>query len=76
MMANEKEKKENGAKILNNFKKQISNHPALRETLNESKKGSALMGGLDPKGVKKNKYWILLILDYYFHSRDHFSYSK
>ena len=52
MMADEKDKKEKGSRILQNFKKQIMNHPNLRETLTESKKGSTFMYGIDVKGKK------------------------
>lgn len=52
MMADTKEKKEKGSRILQNFKKQVMNHPNLRDTLSESKKSSNFMYGLDCKGKR------------------------
>lgn len=54
MMCENKDKKEKGTRILQNFKKKVINHPALRETFNESKKGTVFMYGLDYKDNKKS----------------------
>ena len=55
MMSENKEKKEKGYKILQNFKKQVINNNQLKEALSESKKTSIFMHGFDVKTNKKIK---------------------
>ena len=54
-MSQNKDVKQKGSKILQNFKKQIINHPGLKEALNESKKGTIFTYGLDFKDRNKSK---------------------
>jgi hypothetical protein len=49
MMSENKEKKEKGTKIMQNFKKQILANSGLKDILNESKKGNIFMYGFDVK---------------------------
>ena len=52
LMSQNKEKKEKGTKILQNFKKQVLSNSGMKQFLNDSKKGNIFMYGFD---VKKGK---------------------
>lgn len=56
IMSGDKEKKERGTKIMQNFKKQIIANSNLKEVLSESKKSSIFINGFEVKG-KKNFKW-------------------
>lgn len=45
MMSENKEKKDKGTKILQNFKRQVLSNSELKDILNEGKKGSIFMNG-------------------------------
>lgn len=45
MMSNDKEKKDKGTKILQNFKRQVLSNSELKDILNEGKKGNIFMNG-------------------------------
>lgn len=45
MMSDNKEKKEKGTKILQNFKRQVLSNSELKDILNEGKKGNIFMNG-------------------------------
>lgn len=45
MMSENKEKKDKGSKILQNFKRQVLSNTELKDILNEGKKGNIFMNG-------------------------------
>ena len=45
MMSENKEKKDKGTKILQNFKRQVLSNTELKDILNEGKKGNIFMNG-------------------------------
>ena len=49
MMSENKEIKEKGNKIMQNFKKQVLGNTGYKEILNDSKKGGISMNGFDVK---------------------------
>lgn len=49
MMSENKDKKEKGTKIMQNFKKQVLANSNLKEILNDSKKESIFIYGFDVK---------------------------
>ena len=49
MMSENKEIKEKGNKIMQNFKKQVLANTGLKKILNDSKKGGISMNGFDVK---------------------------
>lgn len=53
IMSGDKDKRDKGAKIMQNFKKQVVAHDDLKEILSESKKSSIFMNGFEVKGQKK-----------------------
>lgn len=55
IMSGDKDKKERGTKIMQNFKKQIISNTSLKEVLNESKKSSIFINGFEVKGKKNHK---------------------
>ena len=55
IMSSDKDKKDRGTKIMQNFKKQVITNTNLKEILNESKKSSIFINGFDVKGKKSHK---------------------
>jgi len=56
-MSGDKDKKERGQKIMQNFKKQVIANNNLKEILTESKKSSIFINGFE---VKSRKFkWLL-----------------
>lgn len=54
-MSGDKDKRDKGAKIMQNFKKQVVAHDDLKEILSESKKSSIFVNGFEVKAPKKGK---------------------
>jgi hypothetical protein len=52
-MSGDKDKKDKGSKIMQNFKKQVVANNNLKEILSESKKSSIFINGFDVKTQKK-----------------------
>lgn len=55
IMSGDKDKRDKGAKIMQNFKKQVVAHDDLKEILSESKKSSIFVNGFEVKPQKKGK---------------------
>lgn len=55
-MSGDKDKKDRGTKIMQNFKKQVIANNNLKEILSESKKSSIFINGFDVKGRKSHKW--------------------
>ena len=55
IMSGDKDKKERGSKIMQNFKKQVIANNNLKEILSESKKSSIFINGFDLKGRRSHK---------------------
>lgn len=55
IMSGDKDKKERGAKIMQNFKKQVIANNNLKEILTESKKGTIFVNGFDVRAKKTHK---------------------
>lgn len=55
IMSGDKDKRDKGAKIMQNFKKQVVAHDDLKEILSESKKSSIFVNGFEVKPPKKGK---------------------
>lgn len=55
IMSGDKDKKDRGAKIMQNFKKQVVAHDNLKDILSESKKSTIFINGFEVKGQRKNK---------------------
>ena len=55
IMSGDKDKKERGQKIMQNFKKQVIANNNLKDILSESKKSSIFINGFDTKGKKPFK---------------------
>lgn len=53
IMSGDKDKKDKGSKIMQNFKKQVVANNNLKEILSESKKSSIFINGFDVKTHKK-----------------------
>jgi hypothetical protein len=56
IMSGDKDKKDRGAKIMQNFKKQVVAHDNLKDILSESKKSTIFINGFEVKAQqRKNK---------------------
>lgn len=55
IMSGDKDKKDRGTKIMQNFKKQVVAHDNLKDILSESKKSSIFINGFEVKALRKNK---------------------
>lgn len=57
-MSGDKDKKDRGAKIMQNFKKQVVAHDNLKDILSESKKSTIFINGFEVKGQQRKSKWI------------------
>jgi len=61
IMSGDKNKKERGAKIMQNFKKQVIANNNLKDILTESKKSGIFVNGFDVR-CRKTQKWCIVIL--------------